>query len=68
MMLFGLIATDCAFFLACFVIQCENGCKSEVIQSIGQAFEAKYKDFVNKPLVATEIPEKYRHFILSTFF
>ena len=44
---------------ACFVIQCDKDNRSEVIQSLGHAFEAKYKDFMRKPLVAAEVPERY---------
>ena len=49
---------DFLFVAACFVIECPLDIKTEVIQTIGQAFESKYKEFVNKPPKATEVPER----------
>eukprot|EP00112_Aurelia_sp_Birch-Aquarium-sp1_P004083 Seg1464.8 transcript_id=Seg1464.8/GoldUCD/mRNA.D3Y31 product="SHC-transforming protein 1" protein_id=Seg1464.8/GoldUCD/D3Y31 len=53
------IAKDNVFERACFVIECPLDIKTEVIQTIGQAFEAKYKEFVNKPPKVTELPERF---------
>eukprot|EP00794_Sanderia_malayensis_P009605 gene9605-10592_t len=53
------IAKDSQFERACFVLECPFSLKANVIQTIGQAFEAKYKEFLSKPPKATEIPERF---------
>ena len=35
------------FYLACFVFQCRNGLADDIILTIGQAFELKYKEYLN---------------------
>ncbi|XP_065059834.1 SHC-transforming protein 1-like isoform X1 [Rhopilema esculentum] len=53
------ISKDNIFERACFVIECSADIKLEVIQTIGQAFEAKYKEVVNNPPKLTEVPERF---------
>ena len=36
------------FCLACFIFECFGGVSDEVINTIGQAFELKYKEYLNK--------------------
>jgi len=34
---------------ACYVLECANGLAQDVISTIGQAFELRFKEFLTKP-------------------
>ena len=46
-------------FTACFVVDCGGGLAYDVINTIGQAFEIRFKLFLQNPPLATEVPERY---------
>jgi hypothetical protein len=33
---------------ACFILECETGFAQDVISTIGQAFELRYREFIQK--------------------
>ena len=55
----GYIAKDDANGRACHVIDCGGGLAFDVINTIGQAFEIRYKMFLENPPKAMEVPEKF---------
>lgn len=46
------------FPAACFVVDCGGGLAYDVINTIGQAFEIRFKMFLQNPPLATEVPER----------
>lgn len=42
------VAKDEKFFRACFVLECGGGSAQDVISTIGQAFELRFKEFLKK--------------------
>ncbi|XP_074600614.1 SHC-adaptor protein isoform X2 [Brevipalpus obovatus] len=42
------VAKDDKFFRACFVLECGGGSAQDVISTIGQAFELRFKEFLKK--------------------
>ena len=46
------------FLSACFVLDCGGGLAYDVINTIGQAFEIRFKMFLQNPPLATEVPER----------
>lgn len=47
------------FWTACFVVDCGGGLAYDVINTIGQAFEIRFKMFLQNPPLATEVPERW---------
>ena len=47
------------FSTACFVVDCGGGLAYDVINTIGQAFEIRFKMFLQNPPLATEVPERW---------
>lgn len=52
-------------FTACFVVDCGGGLAYDVINTVGQAFEIRFKLFLQNPPLATEVPERYMCKILD---
>jgi len=47
-----------SLFTACFVVDCGGGLAYDVINTVGQAFEIRFKMFLQNPPLATEVPER----------
>lgn len=55
----GYVAKDHVNGRACFVLDCGGGLAYDVINTIGQAFEIRFKMFLQNPPLATEVPERF---------
>jgi len=44
------VAKDAPEIRACYVLECGGGLVQEVMTTIGQAFELRYKEYITKPL------------------
>jgi len=44
------VAKDLEDWRACYVLECGSGLAQEVITTIGQAFELRYKQFLQNPM------------------
>ncbi|EDS27264.1 shc transforming protein [Culex quinquefasciatus] len=53
------VAKDMEEWRACYVLECGGGVAQDLIATIGQAFELRYKEFFNKP----ETQNKFREFV-----
>ena len=53
------------FLAACFVVDCGGGLAYDVINTIGQAFEIRFKMFLQNPPLATEVPERFSEAIFE---
>jgi len=47
------------FYLGCFILECAPGLANDLILTIGQAFELKYKEYLNKNTVIQATVPKY---------
>lgn len=54
----GILVIGKYFPAACFVVDCGGGLAYDVINTIGQAFEIRFKMFLQNPPLATEVPER----------
>lgn len=61
----GYVAKDTANGRACFVVDCGGGLAYDVINTIGQAFEIRFKMFLQNPPLATEVPERFSETIFE---
>lgn len=61
----GYIAKDEVNGRACHVIDCGGGLAYDVINTIGQAFEIRFKMFLENPPQAMEVPEKFSEAIFD---
>ena len=52
------IAKDPVNGRACHVLECGGGLAQDVITTIGQAFELRFKQYLQKQPKAVQIPEK----------
>lgn len=43
------VAKDLKDWRACYVLECGGGQAQDLIATVGQAFELRYKEFFNKP-------------------
>lgn len=55
----GYVAKDQVNGRACFVLDCGGGLAYDVINTLGQAFEIRFKMFLQNPPLATEVPERF---------
>lgn len=53
------VAKDDRDWRACFVLECGGGQAQDLIATIGQAFELRYNEFVNKPLINLQPEQEY---------
>uniref|UniRef100_A0A336L6Z9 CSON004813 protein n=1 Tax=Culicoides sonorensis TaxID=179676 RepID=A0A336L6Z9_CULSO len=53
------VAKDDRDWRACFVLECGGGQAQDLISTIGQAFELRYNEFLNKPLISFPDQEYY---------
>ncbi|XP_078373268.1 SHC-transforming protein 1-like isoform X2 [Oculina patagonica] len=61
----GYVAKDSANGRACFVVDCGGGLAYDVINTVGQAFEIRFKMFLQNPPLATEVPERFSETIFE---
>lgn len=61
----GYVAKDQVNGRACFVVDCGGGLAYDVINTIGQAFEIRFKLFLQNPPLATEVPERFSESIFG---
>lgn len=54
----SIVVTRKYFPAACFVVDCGGGLAYDVINTIGQAFEIRFKMFLQNPPLATEVPQR----------
>ncbi|KAG8181653.1 hypothetical protein JTE90_017011 [Oedothorax gibbosus] len=52
------VAKDGRFARACFVLECGGGLAQDVITTIGQAFELRFKEFLKKAPRAITVPDR----------
>lgn len=52
------VAKDARFGRACFVLECGGGLAQDVITTIGQAFELRFKEFLKKTPRAITVPDR----------
>lgn len=52
------VAKDNKFGRACFVLECGGGLAQDVITTIGQAFELRFKEFLKKTPRAITVPDR----------
>ena len=45
------VAKDSNNWRACYVLECGNGQAQDVITTIGQAFDLRFKQFLNRPSI-----------------
>lgn len=62
----GYVAKDQVNGRACFVVDCGGGLAYDVINTIGQAFEIRFKMFLQNPPLATEVPERFSEGIFES--
>ncbi|XP_015766532.1 PREDICTED: SHC-transforming protein 1-like [Acropora digitifera] len=62
----GYVAKDEFHGRACFVVDCGGGLAYDVINTIGQAFEIRFKLFLQNPPLATEVPERFSESIFES--
>ncbi|XP_071965464.1 SHC-transforming protein 1-like isoform X2 [Antedon mediterranea] len=53
------IAKDPVNARACHVIECSDGLAQDVITTIGQAFEIRFKDYLKNPPQAVNVPDRF---------
>ncbi|KAM7428020.1 SHC (Src y 2 domain containing) transforming protein [Porites harrisoni] len=61
----GYVAKDSINGRACFVVDCGGELAYDVINTIGQAFEIRFKMFLQNPPLATEVPERFSESIFD---
>jgi len=61
----GYVAKDQVNGRACFVVDCGGGLAYDVINTVGQAFEIRFKMFLQNPPLATEVPERFSESIFD---
>lgn len=60
------VAKDCVNGRACYVLECGGGLAENVITTIGQAFELRFKEYLRKQPKPVTVPERYTDFQLSS--
>jgi len=59
------VAKDDIHGRACHVIECGGGLAEDVITTIGQAFELRFKNFLAQRAVPVTVPSRYIELIVS---
>ena len=54
------VAKDATFGRACHVLECDGGLAQDVITTIGQAFEIRFKQHLAKRPTAVTVPDRLR--------
>ena len=53
------VAKDATFGRACHVLECDGGLAQDVITTIGQAFEIRFKQHLAKRPTAVTVPDRF---------
>lgn len=56
------VAKDVNNWRACFVLECGGGLAQDVITTIGQAFDLRYRQFLTRPLIEPSRDEREREY------
>ncbi|XP_022248555.1 SHC-transforming protein 1-like isoform X2 [Limulus polyphemus] len=62
---FAYVAKDPCYGRACFVLECGGGLAQEVITTIGQAFDLRFKEFLRKVPHAINLHERMENHVFS---
>jgi hypothetical protein len=62
------VAKDPALGRACHVLECGGGLAEDVVTTVGQAFELRFKQYLQKQPKTVQLPDRYFSSILPVCF
>ena len=62
------VAKDPVNGRACFVLECGGGLAQDVITTVGQAFEQRFKQFLNDPATPRTLPDRFIDFLILNYY